>query len=57
MNVTSRVEHFCSEMGASVLATEEFVSRDGESEAWISRGEHDLKGIQNVVRVFELGAI
>jgi class 3 adenylate cyclase len=44
-------------MGASVLATEEFVSRDGESEAWISRGEHDLKGIQNVVRVFELGAI
>jgi adenylate cyclase len=55
VNIASRVENQCRELGASILATEEFVMRDeGHDGAWKSRGKVSLKGVSEKIQVFEL---
>ena len=54
VNLASRTESLCSTLGAKVLATRDFVHLDGNVEAWKERGEHQVKGVENPVPVFEL---
>eukprot|EP00977_Amphora_coffeiformis_P012037 scaffold2974_cov181-Amphora_coffeaeformis.AAC.5 len=55
VNLASRVEGLCSKLGASILASEPFVSRDTafNEEKWKPRGAFDLKGINGEVDVYE----
>lgn len=58
VNIASRVENQCRELGASILATEEFVMRDeGHDGAWKSRGKVSLKGVSEKIQVFELESL
>jgi hypothetical protein len=59
VNLASRVEGLCSELGADVLATAEFVKYDcdkteGSKILWKNRGSHATKGFDDPVTVFEL---
>jgi adenylate cyclase len=55
VNLASRVEGLCSKLGASVLATEEFVQRDlGRRSGWTFRGKHSLKGVMGETPIYEL---
>ena len=50
VNLAARVEGLCGALGESVLATHEFVRRDGG--AWQTRGAHTVKGVGEPVEVF-----
>lgn len=50
VNLAARVEALCSDLGASLLATEDFASR---STGWVREGEHTLKGVLAPVMVFK----
>uniref|UniRef100_A0A7S3LJJ9 Guanylate cyclase domain-containing protein n=1 Tax=Amphora coffeiformis TaxID=265554 RepID=A0A7S3LJJ9_9STRA len=54
VNLASRTESLCSKLGAKVLATGDFVKLEGHSHAWKERGEHQVKGVEKPVAVFEL---
>jgi len=54
VNLASRTESLCSKLGAQVLATEDFVNLEGQSDAWKERGEYHVKGVEDAVKVFEL---
>ena len=49
VNTAARIEGLCSMLGEPVLASEEFVRREGG--AWDDRGAHDVKGVPQL-RVF-----
>jgi len=51
VNLGSRVEGLCGKLGASVLATQDFVQREGG--IYISRGFHTVKGVEHAIEVFE----
>lgn len=44
------------EAASKVLATNDFVALDGDVNAWIPRGEHVVKGVDEPVPIFELNA-
>lgn len=55
VNVASRVESLCSKLGASILATDDFIQRLSSGRRdWAFKGEHLLKGVTDPVGVHEL---
>jgi len=50
VNIASRIESLCSELGQSLLVSAEFV--EGSSLTWRSMGAHSLKGVADPVEVF-----
>jgi adenylate cyclase len=54
VNLASRVESVCSKIEAQVLASEEFVRRDGDHACWEDRGAYAVKGVVDPVLVYEL---
>jgi class 3 adenylate cyclase len=53
-NLASRVEGLCTSLGASVLATEDFVRSEPTQSGWTFRGKHSLKGVMGETPVYEL---
>jgi adenylate cyclase len=53
VNLAARVEAMCGRLGADVLATADFVLREGG--AWQSHGHHAMKGVPDPVEVFAPG--
>lgn len=53
VNLAARVEAMCGKVGADVLATGDFVGREGGT--WQSRGHHPMKGVPRPVEVFAPG--
>jgi adenylate cyclase len=54
VNLASRTEGMCSNLGAKVLATGQFVQLDRDPDAWKCRGEYELKGVSCPTTIFEL---
>ena len=54
VNLASRTESLCSRLSAQVLCTEDFAKLDDHADAWMSRGEHDVKGVSDPVHIYEL---
>jgi adenylate cyclase len=58
VNLASRIEGLCSKLGArSVLASQDFIQRDVEEEAWDLLGDYDVKGVSKPVSVYELAVV